>query len=50
MKMPSEPGSACNEMAYFAVEKRTALEAWGKHVQALAEGRAANGNVIALRT
>ena len=34
----------------FATEKRTALEAWGKHVQAIAEGRETSANVIAAFT
>ena len=33
----------------FAVEKRAALDAWGAHVLALVEGRAAMGNVVTLR-
>jgi integrase len=33
----------------FASEKRAALEAWGAHVLAIVEGRAAIGNVVALR-
>jgi integrase len=33
----------------FASEKRTALEAWGMHVLAVIEGRAAMGNVVTLR-
>jgi integrase len=33
----------------FASEKRAALEAWGNHVQAIAEGRLAGNNVIAMR-
>ena len=32
----------------FAAEKRAALEAWGKHVCAIVEGRAAMGNVVTL--
>ena len=34
----------------FATEKRAALEAWGKHVQAIAEGRETSANVIAAFT
>jgi integrase len=30
----------------FAAEKRAALEAWGKHVLAIVEGRDAKGNVV----
>ncbi|HEV7909653.1 MAG TPA: integrase arm-type DNA-binding domain-containing protein [Methylocella sp.] len=33
----------------FAVEKRAALDAWGAHVLAVVEGRAAMGNVVTLR-
>jgi integrase len=33
----------------FASEKRAALEAWGEHVLAIVEGRAATDNVVALR-
>jgi integrase len=33
----------------FALEKRAAMEAWGAHVQAIVEGRAAIGNVVTLR-
>jgi integrase len=33
----------------FASEKRAALEAWGAHVLAVVEGRAAIGNVVTLR-
>jgi integrase len=33
----------------WAEEKRAALEAWGKHVMAIIEGREAAGNVVALR-
>jgi integrase len=32
----------------FAAEKRVALEAWGAHVQAFVEGRAASANIVAL--
>jgi integrase len=33
----------------FASEKRAALDAWGAHVQAIVEGRAATDNVVTLR-
>jgi integrase len=33
----------------FASEKRAALDAWGAHVLAVVEGRAAMGNVVTLR-
>jgi integrase len=33
----------------FASEKRAALDAWGEHVLAIVEGRAATDNVVALR-
>jgi integrase len=33
----------------FASEKRAALEAWGEHVRAMVEGRAATDNVVSLR-
>ena len=33
----------------FASERRAALDAWGEHVLAIVEGRAAAGNVIALK-
>ena len=33
----------------FASEKRSALDAWGAHVLAIVEGRAAMGNVVTLR-
>jgi integrase len=33
----------------FASEKRAALKAWGEHVRAIVEGRAATGNVMSLR-
>lgn len=33
----------------FASEKRTALDAWGAHVAALAEGRESIGNVVPIR-
>jgi integrase len=33
----------------WAAEKRAALEAWGKHVMAIVEGREAAANVVALR-
>ncbi|MGC2222138.1 MAG: integrase arm-type DNA-binding domain-containing protein [Methylocella sp.] len=32
----------------FALEKRAALQAWGEHVQAIVDGRAAMGNVVTL--
>jgi len=33
----------------FASEKRAALEAWGEHVRAIVDGRAATDNVVTLR-
>ena len=33
----------------WAAEKRAALDAWAAHVAAIIEGRAAAGNVVALR-
>jgi hypothetical protein len=33
----------------FAAEKRAALEAWGKHVLEIVEGRETGANVVALR-
>jgi integrase len=33
----------------FAMEKRAALDAWGAHVAAIVEGRAATDNVVTLR-
>jgi hypothetical protein len=33
----------------FASEKRAALDAWGEHVRAIVEGRAAPDNVVTLR-
>jgi hypothetical protein len=32
----------------WAAEKRAALDAWGAKVLAIAEGRAAQGNIVAL--
>ena len=32
----------------WAAEKRAALDAWGAHVLAAAEGRSATGNVVTL--
>ena len=33
----------------YATEKRAALEAWGKHVAAIIDGRATTGNVVTFR-
>jgi hypothetical protein len=34
----------------YASEKRAALMAWGEHVAAIVDGRAASGNVTPLRS